>query len=131
MAKLAVVKKQTQEEILAELIDQYADLSAQGSEIEKARKGIRKDILSLMPAIPEGEKSIEIATDNAIAKLVIGENTEVIPQSLFAKDPNLFWLLAKVPVGALRTLVSGEDFREITRIVQSQVPELTVRRKQD
>lgn len=130
-AQLKIVKNRTDQELLAELIDQYSDLTAQNSEIEKARKGIRKNILSLMPIIPEGKKSIEIATDNAIATLAIGESTEVIPQSLFAKDPELFWVLAKVPVGALRTLLSESDFRDVTRIVESPAPELTIRKRKD
>ena len=131
MAKLAVVKKQTPEELRAELIDQYADLNGQASQIDKARREMRKQILSLMPAIPEGEKSVEIATENTIAILALGESTEVLPQALFAHDARLFWTLVKVPVTALRSLVDGATFRALTRIVPAQAPELTVRKRQD
>ena len=131
MAKFAVVKKQTPEELRAALIDQYADLNGQASQIDKARREMRKQILSLMPAIPEGEKSVEIATANAVALLALGESTEVMPQALYAQDQSLFWMLVKVPVTALRTVVDGATFRALTRIVPAQAPELTVRKRQD
>ena len=131
MAKLAVVKKQSPEALRAELIDQYADLNGQASQIDKARREIRKQILSLMPAIPEGEKSVEIATETAVAILALGESTEVMPQALYAHDARLFWTLVKVPVTALRSVFDGETFRALTRIVPAQAPELTVRKKRE
>ena len=131
MAKLAVVKKQSPEALRAELIDQYADLNGQASQIDKARREIRKQILSLMPVIPEGEKSVEIATETAVAILALGESTEVMPQALYAHDARLFWTLVKVPVTALRSVFDGETFRALTRIVPAQAPELTVRKKRE
>lgn len=133
MAKtqLSIVKKQSPEQLRAELIDRYADLNAQASQIDKTRREIRKQVLSLMPAIPEGQKSVEVTTETAVATLVIGESTEVMPQALFTQHPDLFWGLAKVGVTALKPLLSGEDFRAVTRIVLAQAPELTVRKKKD
>lgn len=109
------------------LIDEAGRVKAEIRALENRYAALKEAITARMPAIPEGEKGIEIAGETYLAISEYRSKTVVNGEKLRAVDESLYFNIAVVPVGVARFLLSPDLFHAVTDVTMDETPTLTIK----